>query len=63
VEGKTMCNILELGGLSSILGGGTEMHFDPKNGGSTYLSETSATLLTSTQLRYPREKSNSNEEI
>lgn len=49
-----MCNMLVFGGLSRFLGGVLEVHFDPEHGGSTHLSETSATLLISIQFRYPK---------
>jgi hypothetical protein len=55
--------MLVFGGLSLILEGVSEVHFDPEDGGSAHLSETSATLLRTTQFRYPREESNSSEEI
>lgn len=58
-----MCNMLAFGGVSRILGGVREVHFGPEDGGCTDLSETSATLLISTQFRYPTEESNSREEI
>jgi hypothetical protein len=47
-KGRRMCNLLVLGGFSWFLGGVPEMHFNREDGGSTYISETSATLLTST---------------
>jgi hypothetical protein len=49
--------------MSRILGELLEVHFDPEDGGSTRFSEAPATLLISTQFRYPREESNSSEEI